>query len=60
MAPTIRQTREEPGIEQKHVVLLAIQERRMPEMNRFAILYDLEPSFPDGTDRRTAEAFILL
>src|SRR6478672_5840669 len=51
---------QEPGIEQEYIVLLAIQERRMPEMNRFAILYDLEPSFPDGADRRTAEALILL
>src|SRR4029079_15398943 len=50
----------EPGIEQEYIVLLAIQERRMPEMNRFSVLYDLEPSFPDHTNRRTAEALVLL
>src|SRR4026209_281245 len=32
----------------------------MPEMNRFSVLYDVEPSLPDYTDRRTAEALILL
>jgi len=32
----------------------------MPEMNRFSVLYDVEPSLPDHTDRRTAEALILL
>src|SRR5690349_18517907 len=38
---------QQPGIEEEDLILLSVQQRRMPKMHRLAVLHHVEPALPD-------------